>query len=236
MSFVANDAHSVQQDLNRLELSFMYTRLFKEVLLEMQHPPTAMSTLVTFSQEKYADNATELMMIDEFKRDYRAASSIWWYTRECFVYQMLNRALRTLEGETIITMGFLMCDLHRQLERLHEEQFKNTQQQRLTVYRGQSLSLIDFEKLSKSRAGLMSFNNFLSTSYVRKVSLAFAQSASQRPGMVGVLFKITIDLTIVASTPFARIDQESYFKAEAELLFSMHSIFRVVDITPMNDK
>ena len=50
---------------------------------------------------------------------------------------------------------------------------KNSQS--FTVYRGQGLSKTDFDQLIKTKGGLMSFNNFLSTSINRKISLEFAE-------------------------------------------------------------
>jgi hypothetical protein len=64
---------------------------------------------------KVCSNSREQNIIDEFARDYRPEMSIWWYTRECFTYQILNRALRTLVDDTIVNMGFSICDLHRQI-------------------------------------------------------------------------------------------------------------------------
>ena len=51
--------------------------------------------------------------------------------------------------------------------------------------------------------------------------------------MVGVLFQITIDSSI-SSTPFANVRGVSYFQDEEEILFSMHSIFRIGQIKQIN--
>jgi hypothetical protein len=78
----------------------------------------------------------------------------------------------------------------------------------------------------KTKGGLISFNNFLSTSFNREGSLLFADSNSHHPSLIGVLFQITIDPSI-SSTPFAQADDISPFEIEEELLFSMHSVFRI---------
>jgi hypothetical protein len=77
---------------------------------------------------------------------------------------MLNRALRTLEADTIINMGFFIRDLHRQIVDAYQVQRNSYRGESFIVYRGQGLSNSDFEKLMNSKGGLMSFNNFLSTS------------------------------------------------------------------------
>jgi hypothetical protein len=140
---------------------------------------------------------------------------------------MLNRALRTLEGDTIINMGFFIRDLHQQIQELHRNQVSTYHGKSFTVYRGQGLLNTDFEKLLKTKGGLMSFNNFLSTSKNQKVSLVFAEGASTNTNMIGILFKMTIDPS-VSSAPFASIQDVSYFQTEEEILFSMHTVFRIV--------
>jgi hypothetical protein len=110
------------QNLNQLEASFMYTQIFKEILLEMNHGPQAIKDFVVYCRKLFNDNVCQLTTIKEFEHDYRPESSIWWYTRVSFTYEMLNRALRTLEGDIIIDMGFFIYDLHRQIEGLHKIQ------------------------------------------------------------------------------------------------------------------
>jgi len=103
-----------------------------------------------------------------------------------------------------------------------------------TVYRGQGLSQADFHKLKNTEGGLMSFNNFLSTSLDREVSLVFAQSDPNNSDVIGVLFQITVDPSIL-STPFANIRSVSNHQDEEEILFSMHAVFRIGKIKQIND-
>ena len=228
MSFVSSNAEGSAVDLDQLEPSFMYTQLFKKILLEMKHDESARKDLVEYcrKQENLSD---ELTLIDEFDRQYRPDKAIWWYTQDCFIYQMLNRALRLLESDIIVDMGFFIHDLHRQIEQLHRKQVGQYGGQSFTVYRGQGLSTADFEKLKNNPGGLLSFNSFVSTSKVEEVSRRFARNASKKPDTVGVLFIMTIDPAL-KSTPFAEIMEHSYIREEAEVLFSMHSVFRVAHI------
>ncbi|CAF1493633.1 unnamed protein product, partial [Rotaria sp. Silwood1] len=117
----ANEGGSTE-NVNQLEPTFMYSQIFKEILLEIEHSEQAIKDLVTFCQEIYHDNDNEMKIIDEFQRTYQASKAIWWYTRECFTYKMLNGALRTLNGDIMIRMGFFLCDVHRQIEHLHKQQ------------------------------------------------------------------------------------------------------------------
>ncbi len=54
---------------------------------------------------------------------------------------MLNRALREIDIDIIIKMGFFVSDLHRHIEKLHQQQFHDTHsEQSFILYHGQSLS------------------------------------------------------------------------------------------------
>ena len=77
-----------------------------------------------------------------------------------------------MDADTIIKMGFFIVDLHQNIEQLHQKQFGGYQSnESFIVYRGQGISMRDFEQMTKAKDGLMSFNNFLSTSKKRDVSL-----------------------------------------------------------------
>ncbi|CAF4038337.1 unnamed protein product, partial [Rotaria sp. Silwood1] len=235
VSIIGINEGASSEDLNQLEPSFMYTQIFKEILLDMKHGQQAIKDLVTFCQEQYKGNKKELKIIDEFQRTYQPALAIWWYTRQCFTYNMLNRALRTLDGDIIIRMGFYLCDVHRQIKDLHSKQINKYHDKTFPLYRGQALLTADFEKISKNKGGLISFNNFLSTSKNRNISLGFAKDALETTDMVGVLFQMTIDPT-ESSTPFASIRELSDFAPEDEILFSMHTVFRIGDVRKIDKK
>ena len=173
-------------------------------------------------------------MIDEFEQKYFQQATIWWYTYECFLHKMLNRALRTLEIDVIILMGFFIRDLYRQIEKLHVNQYGSRETSSFVVYRGQSMPNAYFDKLQKNIGGLISFNDFLSTSKMYTVSMRFARSALNDPDSVGVIFLMKIDSSI-ATVHFADVEQISYTAHENEILFSMHSIFRIERIGCLED-
>ncbi|CAF0928898.1 unnamed protein product [Adineta steineri] len=85
-----------------------------------------------------------------------------------------------------------------------------------------------------TKGGLLSFNNFLSTSKNRDVSLLFAPQAATNPDLVGILFVISINPTH-STTPFASVSDVSHFHMENEVLFSMHTVFRIGDIQLMDE-
>ncbi|CAF4762536.1 unnamed protein product, partial [Rotaria sp. Silwood2] len=136
-------------------------------------------------------------------------------------------------------MGFFIRHLHNHITELHREQ-QGRMPTNFQVFRGQGLSVEDFEKMKKTTGGLMSFNNFLSTSRNREISFKrFARPATNNPNSVGILFVMNIDTAICmkSSTPFAEVSKVGYYKdKEEEILFSTHTIFRINRIERLEDK
>jgi tetratricopeptide (TPR) repeat protein len=231
VSFVPANEISPSQNLDELNPSFMYTQIFKEILLEIKHDEKSLRDFIALCR---SGNYGSLRNIELFEEEYYNKSAIWWYTWPAFVYPMLNYSLRTLKTDIIIKMGFFICDLHHQIEQLYQEQFSSHDRTPFILYRGQGLLEADFEKLMEAKGGLMSFNNFLSTSQNQEVSFGFAQIASTDTNMIGILFVMSIDPS-VSSTPFASIKEYSDLREEEEFLFSMHTVFRINEIKPMDD-
>ncbi|CAF0898124.1 unnamed protein product [Adineta steineri] len=231
VSFVPVNEIASTTNLNQLEPTFMYTQIFKDILLDMEHNKQAIDYFITYSRQ---NNCSSTVIIDRFEKEYRAQSAIWWYTFTPFIYCMLNAGLRSMEGNIIINMGFLIHDLHLQIQQLHQQQVNSYHDISFVVYRGQGLSKANFEKLQKTKGGLMSFNNFLSTSTDKEVSRGFAERASTEPDTVGILFIMSID-PCIKSPPFAFIKEMSCFQEEDEILFSMHTVFRVTEIKQIDN-
>ncbi|CAF3963879.1 unnamed protein product [Rotaria sp. Silwood1] len=145
---------------------------------------------------------------------------------------MLNDALRTLEGDTIILMGFFIKDLHSEIKQLYQQRSNEYREEPFTIYRGQSLSIQNFEKLRNTKGGLLSFNNFLSTSKKEEIARNYAKIGTLNMNSVGILFKLTIDPS-KSSVPFTSVNQLSYFNHE-EVILSMHSVFRIHDFKQIN--
>ena len=234
MSFISQNADISAQNIDQLESSFMYTQILKEILLEMEYETLSVKDFIIDWRKTCNNNPVQLNTITEFEDEYRPETSIWWCTREYFIYNTLNRALRTLESNTIINMSLFIRDLHHQLEHLQKQQTHYYNEHSFTVYRGQGLSEMDFQRLLKNSGGLISFNNFLSTSLNREVSLLFAESASAQNDITGILFEMSVNSSVL-SVPFASIQDVSYFQTEKEVLFSMHTIFRTGNIKKINN-
>ncbi|CAF4625779.1 unnamed protein product, partial [Rotaria socialis] len=137
-------------------------------------------------------------------------NATWWYTKEQFIYAVLNAALRIPDVDIIVNMGFFIKDLHEQIKEIYMQK-KETE--KLTLYRGQRIR-------------------------DRDISFLFADSARQKSNTVGILFTIEIDLSI-STIPYASLKDISYYSkkqnAEEEILFSMHTIYQIGHIKQIDN-
>lgn len=138
------DLKQWDNDLNTFEISsttiddkqllFIQNQLFKEYLLEIRSNHDSIHNLMDYCQKIYHENDREIQLIQEFERNYQSNQALDWYIKDCFVYDMLNRAMQMKDMKILFQMRFFIHDIHRQLEEIHSTTvYRST----FTVYRGQ---------------------------------------------------------------------------------------------------
>jgi tetratricopeptide (TPR) repeat protein len=235
-TYINPDDEQSKKGLDVLDQSFMYVQLLKEMLLEIKFEEQQIEDFYTYCRTSYfKHDPIGLKKIERFVKEYDTKLPIEWYTSEDFMYPILNKALRDMDVNLIINLGFFLRHIHQNIEDLHTKwRTENNNPNLFIVYRGQRLSDADFDRLKKAEGGLTSFNNFLSTSVDEEVASMLAESSSTNTGFVGILFVISGNPSI-SSTCFADVTHLSVFKTEVEILFSMHSVFRIRDIKKINN-
>jgi len=123
IGFMSASDDPSSQNLDQLDPSFMYTQILQEIILNIDFDESHREEFIDYCRENIASDAVGISIIDKWKQNYDENTPIWWYTYESFLYSMLNRALRQMDIDIIIKMGFYVSDLHRQIARLHHEQF-----------------------------------------------------------------------------------------------------------------
>ena len=121
MSFISIDKKICAANLNQLDPTFMYTQLLKQILLDIKPTEHTIKDFAASARKQYVSNPRKRDDINEFERKYSSQTSIYWYTRENFIYKILNRALRLLEADLILDMGFLLHDIHCEVSQPYEK-------------------------------------------------------------------------------------------------------------------
>jgi tetratricopeptide (TPR) repeat protein len=224
------DSSSLTESTHQsLGSNFMWFQLIVEVLLRMDDHSTNLTfiELLETCLEQYAGNETNLEILFELGTEYDHKKAVWWYSRQTFIYQILNCALRRQDLDVLVRFCFLICDLYKQLKT--EQKFD---QPVVHVYRGQLMFVNELERLRTSKKRFISINTFFSTTRNRQLALIFAGADNTDPEKVSILFDIQANTKLQSAKPFASIGHLSQFgDTEEEVLFMLGSIFKILSIT-----
>jgi tetratricopeptide (TPR) repeat protein len=231
---------STIQDLNDDKVTFLWFQLLIEALLQIKfNNVNAKNEMIRECRLYYRNNRIEKERIYEFNSIYTTDSAIRWYTRDCFLYRLINKALRTQNIDIIFKFRFFIQDLYNQLKNEHKLQFGNIAIAPFSVYRGQLMSLSELDKLKNNADGYCSINTFLSTTTSCAVAVSFAGSGGGRPTLESVVFEIKINFNTDSNDdslkPFASIGKLSYMSDENEVLFSIGTVFKIENVDQFTD-
>ena len=223
-SGTSNKTPTVDVDDN---LSFVYTTIIKEILLSITFEDNDIEQFIDFCRRQYSVKEEELKSIEQFTRKYREQNAVRRFNISHFLRQMVNGALQAMDMNGLIRMGFLLQDLHRQIE--HYRDYSDIE---FTVYHAETISRTKFEQMMKRRNDSLLFNKFLLTNKNRQTCLD-----SHRPcpsDRINVLYIMKIN-PAKSSVPFASIKQSSASLDNKEILFSTHTAFCIDDIRGKSD-
>ncbi|CAF4104960.1 unnamed protein product, partial [Didymodactylos carnosus] len=193
------------------------------VLIRHEPPVDSRNTLIATLSNYYKGNAGQEAVIKKFSDEYSPEKAIWWYTRDTFIYRLLNKALRQMNVEGILPFHFFIRDLYNQLEQEHQK-FQSNIKTPIKVYRGQIITRSELERLNdlsqmSDNNNYISLTSLISTTLDQSVALLFIESrkSNDECDLKSVLFEIDIDLR-KKTRPFADIADCTQFPDEKEVL------------------
>ncbi|CAF0843573.1 unnamed protein product [Adineta steineri] len=219
--------------------SFLKFQVLVDAILRLDANDFAKEELVELCRLKYTNDTKTLKHIDIFEETYRSENAVSWYSRDWFLFRTLNEALRQENYDTIIKLRYFIRDLHNQLAELQIDYLRSlpSTQSNIVLYRGQIIPQTELEHLQRYQCSLISMNSFLSTTnnYQAAVFFSGEGTADVDEGYASVIFEISIDTRLPLSIPFARIEYQSIFQDEEEILFSMAAVFRIQNVEKIQD-
>ena len=219
------------RDLLDESASFLWFQLFKDILLQMPRSEQAKNEMIEQCKQFYRGNTEELQLIDEFERTYTELDTIRWYTKQCFIYRLCNKALRTEDIELLYLFRYYIHDLCRRLASEYQSfKAQNADQPIVKVYRGLKLTKDEINKYQSNIGALISTNGFLSTSRNYDRAIEFALKTSKRSADVRpTLFIIEADVR-TEHVVFADISSLSVYPGEEEILFDIGCAFKINEV------
>ncbi|CAF1067547.1 unnamed protein product [Adineta steineri] len=225
---------TIEQSLTSLDensLMFVWNQLFIYYLVNSSHidMETLKKEMIEQCLLEYKNDEVELEKINEFFNNCTYDNVVYWYTRDSFVYRLLNKSFRTRNIDLICKFRYFIILLYKKLKELSIQQV--AEMNHTIVYRGQSLKTNQLEILLSNVGNLFSTNTMLSTTKNRNVAQIFLSNDE-----VKVLYEITIENTNYDTIHvFANITELSVFLQEEEVLFFAGTVFRIESIEPDNE-
>ncbi|CAF2741158.1 unnamed protein product [Rotaria sp. Silwood2] len=233
-SFHREQSQKTVRDLNKESARFLWLQLLIDILIRTPCYEQAKEDMLDECRTCYKDNASELRKIDKFSKTYQSSEALKFYTGDSFIYRLFNQAFRKENIDLMFIFHFFLVDLNNQLQKLYAEQFINNARypnDKLVVYRGQSMRMPEFDQIKNNIGFIISINTFFSTTKNHEVAKFFLGSTTTDSEFVSVIFEIEVHLTHHATKrPFASIEHLSQFPEEEEILFSVGSVFRILDV------
>ena len=211
------------EELKSSNGDFIFYQLLPELMLRTPNTKNAKNDLVNLARTCYKNNEAQLKLIRNFEETYKSEEAIKWYTKDTFLYRIVNKAIRAANFDLIWKCRFFIADLHEQLQKKQSsEERKNS----ISVYRGQIISKDELDFINNHIRSYIMFKTFWSASADRAVAELYAGNGEQRPSKESVIFQIKIQSKYLAN-PVTDIATLSEIKDEAETLFSMGNAFRI---------
>ncbi|CAF3455522.1 unnamed protein product, partial [Rotaria sp. Silwood2] len=164
-------------------------------------------------KDYHRGNKKQMKQIEHFRNTYTSNQAIYWYTRDSFIYRLVNRAFRTENITLWYLFRYYVIDLCTQLENVYNEQNIKTC---LTLYH-------------------VSNNGFFSSSTDINIAKKFIQDAVDTDDFKVIMFEITVDGSSLENTIFVDIDKYTKIIDEREILFNISSIFKIEHVSHDSD-
>jgi len=113
---IFNTTITTDQSSTELNGQFIYSQLLTGTLLRMTPNERDNNEFFAVCEKEYSGNTVSLTNLEEFKQTYSPEEAFLWYTKESFVYRLLNKALRTQNIDLLFLFRFFIRDIYLQLE------------------------------------------------------------------------------------------------------------------------
>jgi tetratricopeptide (TPR) repeat protein len=224
------------RNLHEDNARFLWLQLLIDILIQIPHNCQTLDEILEECKNYENKNESTKKAIEELRQNYKSNEALRYYTGASFLFRLFNEALRTENIDFLFVFRFFLADVYNQLRQLYTEQFLNDNidiNQRLQLFRGQSMTIVEFDMIKENVGRLISINSFFSTSTNYDVATTFAGFGDQdKPsGTISVVFQIEIDdIGHSLKRPFASLQEFSKIKDENEILFSVGTIFRIEEV------
>jgi hypothetical protein len=237
ISIFNKDEHEkTLRNLKKDNARFIWFQLLVDILIKIPHNNQTIEEMFHECKNFQKGDKSTAKAIEELRQNYKSPDALCHYTADTFLFKRFNRALRTENIDFLFVFRLFLADMYNQLRQLYIEQFVNDTikiNNPLELYRGQQMTVNEFNIIKENVGHLVSINSFFSTTKNYPIASVFAGYGveAQESNIISVVFQINVEDTGHSlKRPFASLQKISKVEAEDEVLFSVGTIFRVEDV------
>ena len=169
-------------------------------------------------KSKEMENLNYFMNCD-IERDFKA---IKWYTKECFVYRMINEILREQNYVDILAIRYFIFIFRKQLKEL-----SSNNNAPITLFRGTCIPAHELKNILNCKTGnLILLNGFLSTSREKTQAEMFSKKNVKGFQSVMMIFhREDKDFE-----KYASVKDFSCYQVEDEYIIDVNHFFKIIEI------
>ncbi|CAF2050257.1 unnamed protein product [Rotaria magnacalcarata] len=101
------------KELSKESAALLWFQLFNYVVARLPQNQQAKQKMVQICKDYYRGNESEIKLIEEFEKTYRSEYPLLWYSKQAFIYRLINKALRTEDVDLLYIFRFFICDLSK---------------------------------------------------------------------------------------------------------------------------
>ena len=177
-------------------------------------------------------NRHELSEIKKFEETYCSHDAIKWYTKPCFLFRLINNALRSEDPLALYTFRYFIFDLSANLAIA-----RPTSMDSIQLYRGSKIRREEIEGLDVG--SIVAVNGFFSSSRNRDIAEMFidicpmtgmSPSRNRNDKIQYALFEILIEQNGLSDVVVADACAQSHITDEEEMIFDLGTVFAITSI------
>ncbi|CAF5080841.1 unnamed protein product, partial [Rotaria sp. Silwood1] len=218
-----NTSSTTQECSTTIDYDFAYSFSLVNCLVKMKSFYSEKRQFIKLCENIYQENPNELLILEEFTKEYSSLKALSWLTRDSFIHRLINKAIRIKNFHILFLSRFYFQDIYQQLE-------KNKCLKAIRVYRSYHLSTNQLDLLKNSIEKIISINSFFLTNLNRRQSISYLKESILNDDHHSILFEIDADPRLNGIQSFANITSLSYSMGEQIVLFMSGSLFRIINI------
>jgi hypothetical protein len=218
---IYNHKNKEKRDLTHEAGSFLFFQLFKAAFKKLPKNSESKKLMISKCRSYYKGNAKVLKNITDFEVNHKSNEALRWFTKDSFLYRLINKALRTENINTLYHFHFYIVDLSTQLEKEFSKLKKQDPKSIRLFYRGFKTTFEDVKNIERNISSLILTNGYLSATRKRQVAYDYVKKINILPNHVKVLIEYTIDLTLVKTCIFTDISSYNESPDDNEILFDL---------------